>query len=79
MAQQSALPPVAANHSSSNRIIGNLEEAALNLHEIDTKNFLANQINTDIGKFRNADAFINAGIERMQAFSSSNPTAAAFG
>lgn len=39
---------------------------AQNLHEIDTKRFLVDQINTDINKFRNADAFLNAGRERMQ-------------
>ena len=43
-------------------------DLAKNLHEIDTKKFLAEQINADINKFRNADAFINAGVERMQAF-----------
>ena len=40
-------------------------EVAKNLHEIDTKRFLAEQINADINKFRNADAFLSAGVERM--------------
>ena len=44
-----------------------------NLHEIDTKKFLAEQINTDINKFRNADAFINAGRERMQSLPNGQP------
>ena len=35
--------------------------------EIDTKNFLSEQIGNDINKFRNADAFIQAGRERMQS------------
>jgi len=36
------------------------------LHEIDTRKFLNEQINHDINKFRNAEAFVNAGRERMQ-------------
>lgn len=48
---------------------------AQNLHEIDTKRFLADQINTDINKFRNADAFLNAGRERMQNIGGGVPLA----
>jgi len=38
-----------------------------NLHEIDTKKFLTDQIHVDINKFRNAEAFVNAGRERVQS------------
>ena len=61
-----ALPPLQQMGNGTNSQT-NLD-LAKNLHEIDTKKFLAEQINTDINKFRNADAFINAGVERMQAF-----------
>ena len=37
-----------------------------NLHEIDTKKFLNDQIGQDLNKFRNAEAFVNAGRERIE-------------
>ena len=48
-----------------------MQPAAKALHEIDTKRFLQEQISSDINKFRNADAFINAGLERLQAVTTS--------
>ena len=42
------------------------------MHEIDTKKFLAEQISTDINKFRNADAFLNAGRERISNLNNGN-------
>jgi len=55
------LQPNYGNNPGSQSNLG----LAKNLHEIDTKRFLANQIGSDINKFRNADAFISAGVERM--------------
>ena len=42
------------------------------MHEIDTKKFLAEQISQDINKFRNADAFLNAGRERISNLNNGN-------
>ena len=42
------------------------------MHEIDTKKFLAEQISQDINKFRNADAFLNAGRERINNIGNGN-------
>lgn len=50
-----------------------------NLHEIDTKKFLADQIGQDINKFRNAEAFVNAGLERIQGIPNGTGLAASTG
>ena len=60
------LPPLQPGMGNQNSTSNTNLNVAQNLHEIDTKRFLADQINTDINKFRNADAFLNAGRERMQ-------------
>jgi len=57
-----SLPPIASEQNSSQRVLS----VTQNLHEIDTKKFLVDQINSDINRFRNADAFISAGLERLQ-------------
>ena len=64
--EQAVLPPLAGGNNQTTNS-ANALNMVQNLHEIDTKKFLAEQINTDINKFRNAEAFINAGRERMQS------------
>lgn len=58
------------NHTNSASALNVVRD----LHEIDTKKFLSEHINQDINKFRNAEAFVNAGRERMQSLPGSQMT-----
>lgn len=67
-----SLPPLAPTTTAGGLNAANSKSSAAlnvvqNLHEIDTKDFLANQIRNDMNKFKNADAFVNAGRERVHA------------